>query len=533
MKRIILILYCIVFISAANSQEWIRVYGDESSAGGKYVIETYDKGYIFLGPKNSYKYAWIVKTDINGNILWNKRIGNNSSKTIPNNIVQTNDMGYIFCGGTSKWDPYSDAFIQKLDVCGEPEWCKVFNSRSYDYESDYGQRVKQLSDGGYLFLTRYLGKNPYQRIHLTKFDENGSMVWQHVYVQADPGIFNEEGWDLTIVNDNRYLITGWCYYPDPGDSIVGWRRPLFIMTDSLGEIVWEKPWVVDGYYVGSTRASVVDSIGNIYTAGKVYIRDEADNLPALIKTSPEGDELYYNSVIEEDAWGICTTIEWINDSTLFMTAGWEDNFDNTHDAFLKVDTLGNLIDSLNIIPPMSNGIYWTIRTFDGKYVSVGTDYDGNWDMYGFKVNENMEYDSIYTKQFVYDSLCNDSITSETYDLKCDIVTDIDEPFTTAEGSKMKIYPNPATDVVNFSLPEYIITESKSSHWHITRVNYKYHGIFRIEIHDTFGRKVKTIEVPEGERKTNLNVSELKPGLYVAALFRKGKIICKGKFLIVR
>ena len=40
-----------------------------------WVIENYDKGYIILGTKIDYKIGWIIKTDINGNMLWNKKLG--------------------------------------------------------------------------------------------------------------------------------------------------------------------------------------------------------------------------------------------------------------------------------------------------------------------------------------------------------------------------------------------------------------------------------------------------------------------------
>jgi len=36
-----------------------------------------------------------------------------------------------------------------------------------------------------------------------------------------------------------------------------------------------------------------------------------------------------------------------------------------------------LIDSLTGYP-LSNEIWWTIKTFNGKFVSVGTHYNGNW-----------------------------------------------------------------------------------------------------------------------------------------------------------
>ncbi|MCF8235996.1 MAG: T9SS type A sorting domain-containing protein [Bacteroidales bacterium] len=381
-------------------------------------------------------------------------------------------------------------------------------------------------------MTRYLGTEDYDRIHLNKLDENGNIIWQHAYSSGNWPVFNEEGWDLTIVNENRYLITGWCYYPDPGDTLIGALRPLFIMADSAGDMVWETPWVMDGYYIGRTRSSTVDNEENIYTAGSEYIVEESDFLPALLKTSPSGEEIGSFPIIQEDAYGTATTISWINDSTLFMSAGWVDNQDNDHCAFFKVDTFGNIIDSMNIIPAMSNGIYWTTKTFDDKFVSVGTHYDGNWDMYAFKVNENMEYDSIYTGYFEYDYLCPDSIETETYELECDIIVDIDEPFTTKEGSKMKVFPNPAGEQVTIQLPEYVITEKHSGNWDITKVNYQYNGPALLEFYDSFGKKTHSMEINSSQKEVSLDISGWKHGLYVVVLMKEGRKVDQQNLVVV-
>jgi len=532
MKRIILLISALYFISNYSySQDWIKVYGDETSGIGRYVIETYDKGYLFLGSRNSYKYGWLIKTDINGNIIWDKRIGNNNTDNVPFNIEQTSDNGYIICGSTTKYNAYSDVYIQKFNVCAEPEWCKLFSN---PVDNDYGQRVKQLSDGGYLFLTRYLGNDLVnKRIHLTKFDSIGNLQWQHLYAQSDSGIMNEEGLDLLILNNNKYLITGDCYYPDPVQQKVWWLRPFLIMTDSLGELVWETPWTFDGYFHGKGKSSVIDSSINIYTIGQNCSGPNGNYVPSLMKTSALGNELYHANIIEDNLYiGGGTTINWINDSMLFITAVWSDYNDNPYTAFLKVDTLGNLIDSLTGYP-LSNEIWWTTKTFDGKFVSVGTHYDGNWDMYAFKVNENMEYDSIYTQPFTYDSLCPDTIISETYDLECDILVDIYEPFTTKEGSKMNIFPNPAKDNITIELPKYIISEQNTEHFQVTKVHYQYTNNAVLEFYDIFGHKLKEIKVPKGQQQLKVDVSRWNNGLYIAVLRNNNTIITKQKFIVLR
>src|SRR5208283_3538692 len=105
-----------------------------------YCIQQYDKGYILLGNINNYTYGWIVKTDINGNELWDIKIGDGVHETMPSNIEQTSDNGFILCGSTNLYNsPHTDPFIMKLNSCGDLQWCKVL---IYDSTGDGSIAVK-------------------------------------------------------------------------------------------------------------------------------------------------------------------------------------------------------------------------------------------------------------------------------------------------------------------------------------------------------------------------------------------------------
>ncbi len=60
------------------SQTWPKYYGETDKYDfSEDIIETYDKGYIMCGNINDYssgtiKNGWLIKTDVNGEILWEK-----------------------------------------------------------------------------------------------------------------------------------------------------------------------------------------------------------------------------------------------------------------------------------------------------------------------------------------------------------------------------------------------------------------------------------------------------------------------------
>jgi hypothetical protein len=127
---IFLIIFLFPFSSFA--QQWPKVYGQYSNdATLSHIYETYDYGYMLCGAYTNYldkTIGWMVKTDINGNILWEKRIGDYSYFTHTFCARETNDKGWILTGRTSQLDPSTDPFILKLDSCGNKEWCNIYKT---------------------------------------------------------------------------------------------------------------------------------------------------------------------------------------------------------------------------------------------------------------------------------------------------------------------------------------------------------------------------------------------------------------------
>jgi hypothetical protein len=525
-KPVILLWLLFLQFIVLSQEPWIRIYGDGVVPSSRCVIETYDHGYIFLSSKNEYKYGWVLKTDINGEILWSKSIGKQGEINIPESIEETFDQGYIISGSTTDYDSGYDPYIIKFNTCAQPEWCKVMHCDG----NNYGQDVVQLSDSGYLYLTRY----PYSshinnRIQLTKFDSIGNIVWQQVYANSDSLMQNEEGFEIDVLDENHLLITGYCYYPPP-DGTDSWIiRPLLILTDNEGNMIWEIPWVYDGYYSGVALQSIFDQQNIFYSTGQ-NLSLENIAVPVIYKTNLNGDQLDYWNIIEENIYsGGSRSVCWVNDTSFLFTISWvEVPLGESHDSYFKLDTLGNVLDSMNL-PSLSKSIECTIKTFDNKFVSIGSNYSGEIGMYAFKINENLEYDSVYSIPMVYDSLCPDSIITETFQLDCDILVDMDEPFTTKEGSKLVIYPNPAKDKINIQLPEYIVTSQQTKNFEVTKVHYQYTGKMELKVYDTFGREVKK-EALNNKDDFEMDVRILKEGIYLVVFYLDDVKICGGKLL---
>jgi hypothetical protein len=117
--------------SASGQSRWTNIYHDEWDAPMLFISGSYDHGYLVSGrhQPNFPKYNWLIKTDINGQQIWEKMIGNGMNSIVLIEMA-TNDLGNIFsCGTTTNYDDNGDPIVMKLNPCGEKEWCKILHRR--------------------------------------------------------------------------------------------------------------------------------------------------------------------------------------------------------------------------------------------------------------------------------------------------------------------------------------------------------------------------------------------------------------------
>ena len=291
MARYILFISFLLFISRVSSQPWITTYGPD--LGAKWVIEDYDKGFIVLGTSINNRYGRIIKTDINGNVLWNKKLGNGNYLLAVMNIELTADHGLVIGGTMSKYNNQQDAFILKLNTCGELVWCSdVYTPNIPD---DMGFKVKPTLDKGYLLLGLFNSTNPNLRTNLFKFDSTGNMQWHQAYL-PDSAAFGDDASDI-LVDSSGYLITATCYYPDPGQH-GGWERFYLIKTDSEGNKQWSNIYGKNSYYHGFPGTSLTNHYGNYYSLGLHDIPGSSYTNPSIIKVLKNGASSYNHDIVD-------------------------------------------------------------------------------------------------------------------------------------------------------------------------------------------------------------------------------------------
>lgn len=204
--KLIFLFVFIVFISgiAFSQNRWEKVYHDEIDAPGEYIIESYDHGYLLLGrhEANYPKYMWLIKTDLNGEILWEKTIGDGMNPFVLIEMEQNINGCIYLCGQYNNIDPNGNPIIIKLDTCGEKLWCKEFHTQN---NHDFASCIAVTPDRGAAVTLNFTGATSWiDRICLTRFKPDGEILWTKCYNSPDTSLRAEDDFDLIKAPDNGF-----------------------------------------------------------------------------------------------------------------------------------------------------------------------------------------------------------------------------------------------------------------------------------------------------------------------------------------
>ena len=523
-NRILIALTFVCITKVLSSQIWTRTFGVGNNAIARIVIEQYDKGYIIGGSVNSSEYALLLKTDINGNLLWEKYFGEGNSKMHFFNSSKTSDGGLICCGSTTRLGSH-DAFIIKFNGCAEIEWCKVlFTPDNYDLS----WRIKQTPEGDFILLGAYFVTNPESNISLFKFNSSGELIWHQFY--PFESYYNEDQPKDLLVDYDGYLVTSTRYAPDTGTTSPQVARSFFVKTDTAGNKLWDLTYGTDDQYYSYPWATTKNSNGKYYHSS-THSPQSGDN-PALVWVSHDGTQTGYKDLVQTNNPNFCgmPTITMLHDTSIIFFGGYRIN--NIYQfKVIRTDTSGNVKDS-NFIPYVESDYTSTIKTFDDKFVTVGNEApNGNFNIIAIKVNPDLEYDSIYTQPFTYDSLCPHPIVSDTIDPNCDnVIVSVDEPFKKPETTQLKVYPNPADDRITIELPKYLLITDNSGNIPVTTVYHQWQKVV-LQAIDLNGKIVLSRELQNNNEVVQIDVSGWSSGSYLFRMIYNGKQVAGSKVVV--
>ncbi len=191
-----------------GTEQWNQTYGGSGHEFTRDLAMTSDGGYTLIGQKLSEGLfpkvvVWLIKTDSDGNVIWDKTYKGKFGHSFGTCAQPTSDGGYIITGQTKgfslagKWLGRGDTWLIKTDGDGNKDWEKTFGRFIFEDCCFY---IIQTSDDGYLlagftdglggFITQLLWNPITSKAYLIKTDVDGNKEWDEklgksacVYVQ--------------------------------------------------------------------------------------------------------------------------------------------------------------------------------------------------------------------------------------------------------------------------------------------------------------------------------------------------------------
>ena len=122
MKQIVHIITIILIIILSHaefcfSQRWEIMHGVQNRKDAFYdIVEQYDLGYT-IGGKIDTVILWNIKTDINGNSLWDKTIQHNNANSFITSMTSNSSGEVIIAGSLYLSELGGCPSIIKIDSC--------------------------------------------------------------------------------------------------------------------------------------------------------------------------------------------------------------------------------------------------------------------------------------------------------------------------------------------------------------------------------------------------------------------------------
>ncbi len=241
----------------ANGEEmWNRTYGKKGSRTAKSVMQTSDGGYLFISNN------MLTKTDENGNYLLGKEFSGIGNSVI-NSISQSEDGNYILA---------SDTMLIKVDNRGNILWKKTIEKLTDGWINS----VQQTKDDGYILAGNRV-KGGAEDVWLYKIDSAGNEQWNRTF----GGKGSDYAYYTQQTADGGYIITGQTSSYGSG-GFDAW----LIKTDAKGIEQWNKTF--GGTFQDSTYFVQQTPDGGFILAGSRSYRNYGYEA-MLIKTDGSGN----------------------------------------------------------------------------------------------------------------------------------------------------------------------------------------------------------------------------------------------------
>lgn len=215
--------YMLMKMDKGGNLVWQKAFGGSGTDVLTDVRQTKDKGYIMVGYSNSADGdvtnvhsstdVWVVKTDIDGNIQWQKCFGGTATD-MGASVSVTDDDDIVVCASASSTDGDvtnnkggSDVWLLNLNRKGKLQFQKTYGGSG----NDYGKSAVLHADGTMVIAASVessngdiTGAHGASDTWVFKLDAIGNIVFQ----KALGGTFNDYANKIDTAIGGGYIVAG-------------------------------------------------------------------------------------------------------------------------------------------------------------------------------------------------------------------------------------------------------------------------------------------------------------------------------------
>ncbi len=222
----------LLHMDAQGDTLWTRTFGGLEHDAANSVLQTQDGGFAIVGYTTSSGAGgydvWLIKTDADGNELWNHTYGG-SGNDIAKDIMETGNGDLVITGYTNSFGSGNDdLWLIRTDSEGVEIWNQTYGG----IDQERGNSVAQTSDGGIVTIgfTKSWGAGNADLL-LIKTDAQGNESWNQVY----GGTAQDYGTSVRETEDGGFAGFGYT-----GSFGAGMDDMWFIRADAQGDSLWTR-----------------------------------------------------------------------------------------------------------------------------------------------------------------------------------------------------------------------------------------------------------------------------------------------------
>ena len=344
------------------------------------IIKYSNNKYVLVGSiynrsdRNNNGYLYMI--DDKGNILW-KYIFDDYKNNEFRDVALLSD-GNLFVVGYADINDKVEMIYQKLTPKGKLIFKKKIPYNDSGFDGNSGSSIVIFKNGFYI---AGIGKEKYNKLLLSKFDNNGNRKWTKKYGNEREEYKYSR---ITLDNNGDVYATG-AIIPV---SREGYWNTFVLKYDSNGNVIWKKNFKPNSSKYRSSRGKYIDidkngyivvsgSTNSLHRLRQMGSRKNED--ANLIKLTKDG------KVIFNEAYGYSNFIDWdsatsfINESdgSYLLSGNTQRGRKDNNFWILKVSNKGKKLWQKNYGSTRPESIQSSIKANDG-YIFFGTDGDKLW-----------------------------------------------------------------------------------------------------------------------------------------------------------